>query len=143
MFHNTNKYDLFEEQALVQEEQACLADKKARERSREREAERRVEHDRAYIDLFAKRIRELFPFCPPEREVIAEHACLKYSGRIGRTASAKDLEEKAVLLAVIAHIRNTETSYDRLLAMRYDRREARSRVEGRVDEIIATWSRRK
>ncbi len=142
---NRKRYErqgiLVEEQALVQAEQACLADKEARERSREREAERRVEYDRAYIDLFAKRIRELFPICPPEREVIiAEHACLKYSGRIGRTASAKDLEEKAVLLAVIAHIRHTETPYDRLLAMGYDRREARSHVEGKVDEVISTWS---
>ena len=47
--------------------------------------------------------------------VIAEHACLKYSDRIGRTASAKSLAEEAVDLAVIAHIRHTETQYDQLL----------------------------
>jgi len=86
----------------------------------------------------------MFLFCPRGREVIiAEHACLKYSGRIGRTASAKDLEEKAVLLAVIAHIRHIETPYDRLLAMGYDRRDARSRVEARVDEIISSWGSRR
>jgi len=142
---NRKRYErqgiLVEEQALEQAEQACLADNEVRAQRREREAERRAEYDRAYIDLFAKRIRELFPLCPPGREVIiSEHACRKYSGRIGRTASAKDLEEKAVLLAAIAHIRHTETPYDRLLAMGYDRREARSRVEGRVDEIMLTWS---
>ncbi len=145
---NRKRYErqgiLVEEQALEQAEQECLADKEARARSREREAGRLAEYDRAYIDLFAKRIRELFPFCPPGREIIiSEHTCLKYSGRIGRTASAKDLEEKAVLLAVIAHIRHAETPYDRLLAIGHDRREARSRVEGKVDEIIATWSHRR
>jgi hypothetical protein len=145
---NRNRYErqgiLVEEKALEQAEQACLADKEARARSREREAERRAEYDRAHIDLFAKRIRELFPLIPSDREVIiAEHACLKYSGRIGRTASAKDLEENAVRLAVIAHIRHTETPYDRLLAMGHDRREAKSRVEGRVGEIILSWSRRR
>lgn len=144
---NRKRYErqgiLVEEQALEQAELACLADKEVRARRSEREAERRTEYDRAYMDLFAKRIRELFPRCPQGREVIiAEHACLKYSGRIGRTASAKDLEEKAVLLAVIAHIRHSETPYDGLLASGYDRREARSRVEGRVDEIVSAWSRR-
>jgi len=145
---NRKRYErqgiLVEEQSLEQAEQECLADNEVRARRREREAERRAEYDRAYVDLFAKRIRKLFPHCPPGREdFIAEHACLKYSGRIGRTASAKDLEEKAVLLAVIAHIRHTETSYDRLLATGYDRREARNRVEGKVDEIVTTWSHRR
>jgi hypothetical protein len=116
---NRKRYErqgiLVEEQALEQAEQACLADNEVRAQRREREAERRAEYDRAYIDLFSKRIRELFPLCPPGREVIiAEHAYRKYSGRIGRTASAKDLEEKAVLLAAIAYIRHTETQYDRL-----------------------------
>jgi hypothetical protein len=145
---NRKRYErqgiLVEEQALDKAEQACLADNEVRARRREREAERRAEYDRAYIDQFVKRIRELFPLCPPGREaIIAEHACLKYSGRIGRAASAKDLEEKAVLLAVIAHIRHVETPYDKLLAMGYDRWEARSRVKGKVDEIVLTWSQSK
>jgi hypothetical protein len=42
------------------------------------------------VEQFAKRIRELFPACPAERELqIAEHACRKYSGRIGRSAAAR------------------------------------------------------
>jgi hypothetical protein len=142
---NRRRYErqgiLVEEQALEQAEQACLADTEVRARRREREAERRTEYDHAYIDQFAERIRELFPLCPLGREfVIAKHACLKYSGRIGRTASAKDLEDMAIRLAVIAHIRHVETQYDKLLAMGYERREARSHVEGRVDEIMLTWS---
>jgi hypothetical protein len=64
------------------------------------------------------------------------NACLKYSGRIGRTASAKSLEENAVRLAVIAHIRHTETSYDKLLAKGFERHEARIQVEKKVDETL-------
>jgi len=131
---------LVEEKALEQAEKECLADEEARLRRREREAERRVEFDRRYIERFAKRVRELFPSCPLGREVaIAEHACLKYSGRIGRTATAKSLEDNAIRLAVIAHIRHAETSYDRLLAAGHDRWEARSRVEGKVGEILGRW----
>ena len=131
---------LVEEKALEQAEKECLADDEIRARRREREAERRAESDRQYINQFAKRIQELFPLCPPGREVvIAEHACLKYSNRIGRTATAKGLEESAIRLAVIAHIRHIETPYDELLAAGHDRWEARDRVKSKVSEILSTW----
>src|SRR3989304_1926876 len=131
---------LVEEKALEQAEKECLADDEIRARRREREAERRAESDRQYINQFAKRIQELFPLCPPGREVvIAEHACLKYSNRIGRTATAKGLEESAIRLAVIAHIRHVETPYDKLLAAGQDRWEARDQVKGKVSEILITW----
>lgn len=88
---------LVEEQALEQAEQECLADSEVRTRRRERAAERRAGLDEQYVRSFAERVRELFPCCPPNREnSIAEHACLKYSGRIGRTESAKQLDEKAI-----------------------------------------------
>ncbi|MBE0428227.1 MAG: DUF2293 domain-containing protein [Nitrospirae bacterium] len=132
---------LLEETALEKAEKECLADDEVRARRREREAKRRAELDYKYIERFAKRVQELFPLCPSGREiVIAEHACLKYSGRIGRTATAKSLEENAIRLAVIAHICHTETPYDRLLAKGFDRREARSQVEERVDEILSKWA---
>ena len=71
--------------------------------------ERSAELDRAYVQQFAKRIRELFPHCPDGREVeIAEHACRKYSGRVGRSASAKSFDDRAILLAVAAHVRHRE-----------------------------------
>jgi len=54
--------------------------------------------------------------CAGREQVIAEHACQKYSGRAGRSANAKALDEKAITLAVIAHIRHAETDYDNLLA---------------------------
>jgi hypothetical protein len=131
---------LVEEQALEKAEEECLADSEVRERRKEREAIRREESDRQYVWEFSVRVRELFPSCPPGTEtVIAEHACLKYSGRVGRSASAKSLDAEAVRLAVIAHIRHRETSYDRLLARGYERREARAQVEADVRRILGQW----
>jgi hypothetical protein len=131
---------LVEESALHQAEAECLSDTEVRERRREREAERRSEQDQQYIEAFAKRIRELFPHCPSGREQqIAEHACRKYSGRVGRSAFAKSLNEAAVRLAVIAHIRHRETNYDELLGHGFPRYEARSDVRARVDHICESW----
>ncbi len=131
---------LIEEAALEKAEKECLADEEIRLRRQKREADRREEIDLQYISNFADRVRQLFPSCPLGREfVIAEHACLKYSGRVGRTATAKSLEENAIRLAVIAHIRHVETPYDRLLAKGHDRRTARARVEEKVDETVSKW----
>jgi len=131
---------LVEEQALEKAEDECLADSEIRERRKEREAVRREELDRQYVEQFAQRVRELFPACPAEREAaIAEHACRKYSGRVGRSASAKSLDEKAVRLAVIAHIRHLETDYDRLLARGYDRQAARAIIERDVSQVLSGW----
>ena len=116
---------LIEEEALNQAEAECLADSDARARRRDRKAERRAVLDHQYVDHFARRIRKLYPTCPAERErAIAEHACLRYSGRIGRSAEAKQLDEKAVRLAVIAHVRYAETRYDTFLAEGYERSQA-------------------
>ncbi len=134
---------LVEEQALEQAEKECLADSDARERRREREAARRAELDRQYVERFARRARELFPGCPPGREVeIAEHACRKYSGRVGRSEAAKSLDENAIRLAIVAHIRHRETRYDSLLAKAYERWEARAAVEGAVDRVLTKWKTR-
>lgn len=131
---------LVEEAALEQAEQECLADSEVRTRRREREEVRRTELDRQYIEEFARRVRELFPGCPAGREMaIAEHACLKYSGRVGRSAAAKSLDENAIRLAVFAHIRHIETKYDTLLASGYDRHEARAAVEAAVGRVLALW----
>lgn len=131
---------LVEEGALNQAEAECLADAEARERRAVRERERRAELDHGYVEQFAKRVRELFPNCPPERELqIAEHACRKYSGRIGRSAVAKSFDENALLLAVAAHIRHRETDYDELLAAEWDRSEARAAVKHQVDELLRRW----
>jgi hypothetical protein len=88
-------------------------------------------------------VRELYPDCPRGREqVIAEHACRKYSGRIGRSASARALDAEAVRLAVIAHIRHAETNYDSLFAAEYDRYEAREEVHDQVQRVLDRWAQR-
>lgn len=132
---------LVEENALVQAEAECLVDAEARERRTQRQRERSAKLDRAYVQEFAKRIRELFPHCPDGREVeIAEHACHKYSGRVGRSASAKSFDERAILLAVAAHVRHRETNYDKLLAKQAGRSVARAQVKHKVDEVMRRWS---
>jgi hypothetical protein len=91
---------LVEEKALEQAESECLADSEARARRKEREQERRAERDEQYIQTFAQRVRELFPNCPPNREQeIAEHACRKYTARIGRTAAAKSFAPEPIRLS--------------------------------------------
>lgn len=131
---------LVESQALEQAERECLADSKARALRREREAVRRAELDHNYVKRFAARVRELYPGCPSGSEVeIAEHACLKFSGRIGRSAAARNLDEEAVRLSVIAHIRHVETNYDELLAKGYDRWEAREHIKDSVVNVLLKW----
>jgi len=131
---------LVEAEALEQAEKDCLEDSEARARRRERDAERRAVLDVQYIENFAKRIRDLFPRCPPGRDVIiSEHACLKYSGRIGRSAEAKSFDEETIRLAVIAHIRHAETQYDKLMVKGFVRREARKQVQNRVNEVLRKW----
>lgn len=128
------------ESALQRAEQECLADEDIRARRRECEAERRGELDQEYVQRFAARVRELFPHCPAGREqVIAEHACQKYSGRVGRSAQAKNLDEKSILLAVVAHVRHAETNYDELLSQGVDRSSARDEVEDEIDQVLADW----
>ncbi len=131
---------LVEAQALEQAEKECLADSDARQRRQERDAIRRADLDAEYVAQFARRVREVYPGCPEGREnEIAEHACLKYSGRVGRSAAAKDLEPEAIRLAVTAHIRHAQTRYDRLLADGYDRQDARALVAGDINQVLERW----
>lgn len=83
-----------------------------------------------------------FRTAPPTRSTLfAEHACLKYSGRVGRSVAAKDLAESAVRLAVVEHVRHVETPYVQLLAAWKDRHEARRQVENQVDDVLSRWER--
>jgi hypothetical protein len=131
---------LVESRALEQAEQDCLADNEARALRRDRASVRREGLDRKYVKQFSARIQELYPGCPAGAEVtIAEHACLKYSGRIGRSAAAKEFKNEAVKLAVIAHIRHVETKYDELLAKGYDRWKARDQVKASIETVLSKW----
>ena len=131
---------LVENEALERAEKECAADEDARKLARARAAARRAELDLEYIRSFAGRVREIYPFCPTGREsLIAEHACRKYSGRVGRSAAAKALDEEAVRLAVTAHVRHAETNYDELLLNGIERREARDKVYSKVSRILDRW----
>jgi len=131
---------LVESDALERAESECEADAAQREIRRAQVALRRAELDDEYIRRFADRVREVYPHCPSGREaLIAEHACRKYSGRVGRSAAAKGLDEQAVRLAVTAHVRHTETNYDNLLLSGLEREEARSMVQTDVKLTIDAW----
>jgi hypothetical protein len=131
---------LVENEALERAEKECAVDEEARKLARARAAVRRDELDLEYIRSFAGRVREIYPFCPTGREgLIAEHACRKYSGRVGRSAAAKALDQEAVRLAVTAHVRHAETDYDEFLLDGIERREARDKVYSKVSRILDRW----
>jgi hypothetical protein len=131
---------LVEQAALERAEQECLADSDAREAARARAVERRARIDDEYVKKFEQRIGDLFAACPPtNRRSIAEHACEKYSGRVGRTAAAKEFYPDTIELAVRAHVRHQYTRYDELLGQGMDRQDARRIVGGEVDEMLQRW----
>ena len=55
------------------------------------------------------------------------------------TASAKSLDDEAVRLAVVAHVRHAETDYDKFLTQGLDRLDARHEVRDRVDRVLDAW----
>ncbi len=131
---------LVEDDAIEKAEQECAADATQRAERRTRAALRRAELDEQYVGRFAARVRELYPQCPDGREtLIAEHACRKYSGRVGRSAAAKELDEQSVRLAVTAHVRHAETNYDELLTSGFERTEARSVVRDEISSLLRLW----
>jgi len=137
---NERKGLLVEEEALQKAQEECLSDEDVREKHRERDAKRRVLLDSQYLKDFALRIREFYPQCPEGREYqIAEHACLKYSGRVGRSASAKEFENSTIILAVRAHVRHLETDYDLLLMNGNDRNDARKTIEDDIESVLRNW----
>ncbi|NUK04276.1 DUF2293 domain-containing protein [Streptomyces lunaelactis] len=132
---------LVEEAALARAESACLADADARARRRERDAVRRAAEDVRFTTSFAAEILRLFPGCPPARaREVAEHASARGSGRVGRTAAGRSLNESAVTAAVRASVRHLDTEYDTLLMAGVARYEARARVAAVIDVVLASWS---
>ena len=139
---------LVDEAALGRAEKECLADADVRERVRERQAERANVADERYRAEFAQRLRELYPGCPPAESIaIAEHACAKYSGRVGRSADAKRLDSDALGLAVRAHVRHVHTRYDGLLGGGWDPKEGGAKAVGKRESFkgprdgTREWSR--
>jgi hypothetical protein len=132
---------LVEEPALEQAEEQCLADSDARMRRRGRDAERRADEDLELQARFVAEIARLFPGCPAGRaEAIARHTALRGSGRVGRSAAGRSVDEKAVTLAVMASVRHEDTEYDSLLMSGVPRQEARDRIRPDIDRLLNAWS---
>jgi hypothetical protein len=128
--------------AIERAEAECLEDEDLRARRRERAAEKQAVLDQGYTRQMTEAIRRLFPGCPPdEASQIAAHTCERRSGRVGRSAAAKEFDPDAVRLAVIARIRHEHTNYDELLLRHDDRQFARVEVRDRVDAILRQWER--
>jgi hypothetical protein len=133
---------LVEEAALEQAEMQCLADEDARARRRERDRRRRADQDTLFEARLAEAVGRLFPGCPPQRAAaIAGFAAVRGSGRVGRSAAGRALDEQAVTLAVVASVRHRDTDYDELLMSGLPRAIARERVRPAVDRILAAWER--
>jgi hypothetical protein len=142
---NRKRYErqgvLVEEPALALAEQQCMSDADARMRRRERDSARRARLDDDFQARLAKEIARLFPACPPERaDAIAAHTSLRGSGRVGRSAAGRALDEDAITLAVVASVRHQDTNYDSLLMAGLPRDEARDRVRQTIDRVLATWA---
>jgi hypothetical protein len=131
---------LVEEAALRQAEESCLADEEVRLRQRERDRERRAHQDVELAARMAQEVSRLFPACPRRRaEAIAAHTALRGSGRVGRSAAGRALEEDALVSAVVASIRHEDTDYDALLMAGVPREEARARIRASVDAVLDRW----
>lgn len=89
---------------------------------------------------FAAAIRAEFPGCPTSRaDAIARHAATRGSGRIGRSAAGRALDQDTVRLAVGASVRHIDTNYAELLMSGIDREEARYQVRARVEDVLSGW----
>ncbi|OEJ31502.1 DUF2293 domain-containing protein [Streptomyces subrutilus] len=131
---------LVEEAALAHAERACLADAEARARRRERDRLRRAAEDTRFTAAFAAEIVRLFPGCPADRAVaIATHASVRGSGRVGRSAAGRALDERAVSYAVRAAVRHADTEYDALLMAGVPRFAARTRLAARIEAVLDSW----
>jgi hypothetical protein len=131
---------LVEEPALALAEEQCMSDAEARTRRRERDGARRADMDTQFQARLAEQIHAIFPGCPAGRaSAIAEHTGLRGSGRVGRSAAGRALEESAIVVAVVASVRHQDTDYDSLLMAGLTRDMARERVRPVIDLVLATW----
>jgi hypothetical protein len=133
---------LVELTALEKAEQECVQDANERAAARARAAVQRGEQDRKLVAQMTRLIAELFPGCQTtEVAAIAEHTAVRGSGRVGRSEAVRNLDEKALTLAVGAAVRHNHTPYDELLARGVDRADARQQIADKVEEMLAKWRR--
>lgn len=140
-----NRYErqgiLVAPEAIRRAEHECLDDADLRARQRERAAERRTVEDLKYVGELAQALQALFPRCPPpEIDAIARWTGEKHTGRVGRSAAAKDFDPAALRLAVVAHIRHGHTDYDERLMRGEPRDLARRSVQSQIEHVLQRWS---
>ena len=129
-----------EASAILKAKEECILDETKRAIKNEKAAIKRVEEDKIYVAAFSLAIRDRYPNCPKNREVaIAKHACEKYSGRVGRTANAKQFDGEMIDLAVEAHIRHKETNYDSQFNTGKTKRVIRSSVKQDITKVLQKW----
>jgi hypothetical protein len=127
-------------EAIERAEAECLADEERRARQRERAANRREVEDREYTTAVAEKLKAMYPGCPVhEISRIAAWTCRKHSGRVGRSAAAKEFDPQTLRLAVIAHVRHAHTRYDELLMKQGDRTYARELVRDEIERVLVGW----
>ncbi len=133
---------LVEPAAVERAEAECLADADARARRAAREAERRAEEDQDLVARMAEAVLRLFPSCPSaSAAAIARHTARRGSGRVGRSAAGRALEDVAIELAVVAAVRHEHTRYDDLLMEGRERTDAREEVRDDVQRVLTEWRR--
>ncbi|MGC9945035.1 MAG: DUF2293 domain-containing protein [Bryobacteraceae bacterium] len=131
---------LVQPEALEKAEEECLADADLRAARQERDAERRQFEDIELAARMTDRIRELYPGCPPaEARKIAAHTAARGSGRVGRSAAGRALDEHALELAVAAYVRHRHTRYDELLMGGKERAAARGEIREEMDTVLDRW----
>src|SRR5262249_9578753 len=122
--------------ALALAEQQCLSDEDAPARRPERDPGRRASADEDFQTRLAAEIPRLSPGCPPKRPTAtAKHTGPRGSGRVGRSAAGRALDENAITLAVTASVRHQDTGYDALLMSGLPRDTARDRVRPTIDQV--------
>jgi hypothetical protein len=127
-------------EALEKAEEECLATADLRAARQARDAERRQAEDSELAKRMAGKIRALFPGCPPQEAArIAAHTAMRGSGRVGRSAAGRALDDEALTLAVAAWVCHQHTNYDELLMRGVEREDARSEIRGKVEEVLERW----
>lgn len=130
---------LVEEPAIAKAKTQCAADEEKRTQKNAKAAVKREQEDKLYQEALLAELRRLFPRCPEaEAKQIALHACEKHSGRVGRSAAAKELDEQMIRLAVIAHIRHTHTGYDRMIDT-VGKEAARRVIQDTIERVLGKW----
>ena len=131
---------LVQPEALEKAQEECLADADLRAARQARDAERRQFEDVELAARMAEKVRALYPGCPPEEAIgLAAHTAARGSGRVGRSAAGRALDDNALALAVAAWVRHRHTRYDELLMSGQERTAARSEVREEMDKVLDRW----